>query len=130
MIDGLSKVSSNQAEIITGMLAARSQGFLTCLPRLFARLESKLDWGIERARDQRRHLLQAQPANIFSVDLEQSVAFGDHARAVRWAALVNAFHKNFEEAIRIGLGADRILFLGEQYPDLKKESQMTICLDP
>ena len=112
------------------LVAARRKRFLTCLPRLLALLESELDWGIEGTRDQRRHLLQAQPANSFSVDLEQSVAFGDHARAVRWAALVNAFHKNFEEPIRIGLGADRILFLGEQYPDLKKESQRIFCPDP
>ena len=112
------------------LVAARRKRFLTCLPRLLALLESELDCGIEGARDQRRHLLQAQPANIFSVDLEQSVAFGDYARAVRWAPLINPFHKNFEEAIRIGLGADRILFLGEQYPDLKKKSQRTFCPDP
>jgi hypothetical protein len=83
--------------------------FQTCFPSLLSRLESELDRRVERAGDQRRHGLQAQPPDIFPVHLQEGVSFRDHTRSISWAALINAFHINFKKSVRVGLRANWIL---------------------
>jgi hypothetical protein len=77
-------------------------------------LESELDRRVELAHDAGRNLAEAQALDVFAVDLDQNVAFGD-CGAVCGAALIYSLDEYLEVSESRMRG---IHFLGKQYSNL------------